>query len=61
MLGTNAVPKKMARKSKRPKARNPFALHASQRKGGVHKDKRRSEKTKQKEKIIEALSEEDVV
>lgn len=39
------------------KARDPYALHAKRRKAGVHQDKRKTAKAKQKEE--EAILNED--
>lgn len=58
MLGKSAV-LKMAKKVSKPKIRNPYGLHAKQRKAGVHSDKRKTQKAKQKEEIT-ALTEDEL-
>jgi hypothetical protein len=50
-LGKSAA-QKMTKRSKKPKVRNPYSLHAKRRKAGVHQDKRKTEKAKQKEDVV---------
>ena len=46
------MPKKITKKVKKPKRRNPYALPAKQRKAGFHKSKKRRIKETELDKEI---------